>query len=549
MAITPKVIYLEPDEEITSVIDKIRKTEFSDIVLAIPKGASVSQSVVNIKLIKKKAESLNKAISIVTNDRVLRNLAGKVGILTAATIDGLDAAAQEYLEEAVGKSVNEDDPLLNTKEVIFKKEKVSSFGNNDRQNHQDLEDLKVSESEDTKEHALEKKHFLEDIEKTKNSKEKNLVPKFPWKKVLLFGLIPLIILVVIGCIYLPRVKATIYMKSEGKPVSIDITGEKSATLDTDKALLPTTLVEVSKDANKTVTATGTKDAGTKATGSVLISSIDPINWVSGTRVYLQSDSSKIYYLNEAVSLSGSDSKAVSITAASTGDKYNIGKGSTLLAVKDPESSTDIKTSTAIAGGTTKNVTIVSQSDVDSAKEALVENATADLKKDFAKQTTDMKIADDSQTITATDVSADPAVGSETNNFTLTVKVVIKGIAIKNSDISTLIKSEVTRQLGGTREIIDDGSANVSLESVTSDIETGKLSGTITTTAYVSNKLDQEKVKTELTGLNNTQATNYIKGLDGVDDVKFEYFPSFVKAFPRIKGNITLTITVSDSSRS
>src|SRR3990167_345002 len=75
-----KVIYLEPDDEITSVIDKIKKVNQDKVILVVPKAATILQSVVNLKILKQQTVRLGKAISIVTSDETGRNLAGQIGL-------------------------------------------------------------------------------------------------------------------------------------------------------------------------------------------------------------------------------------------------------------------------------------------------------------------------------------------------------------------------------------------------------------------------------------------------------------------------------------
>jgi len=540
MVVSPKTIYLEPDEEITSVIDKIRKTEFADIVLVVPKGASISQSVVNLKLIKKKAESLNKVLSIVTGDKVLQTLAEKVGIASASAVGGLSAAE---VVMAAPAAINDADPLLGTDEVIFDKEPVLGVTS------MEPGELTISEADDVEAEVEEKEELLNDIAKADSSKPKSLVPKFPWKKVLLFGGIPLAILLVVAFIYLPRAKATVFMKSEGKPVSINITGAKDSKLDVEKAVIPTQVIEVTKDGSKKFPASGKKDAGTKAKGTIRVSSTGDVTWVTGTRVYLSSDSGLVYTTDAGVNFTGGGSQTVAVTAQNPGTTYNIPVNSTLLLVVDPNNpAITIKAQTAISGGTTKQVTVVTQGDINSAKDTLSKDTTTEATAEFASKSSDLKVIDSTKKSEVVSATANPAVDQEATDFTLTIKVSVRALAINAKDLGSIVKAEVTRQLGGTRQIIDDGSATVELRVDSADLEAGTMAGTITTTAYVANKLDQDKVKAELTGLNNTQATNYLAALDGVESSKLDYFPPFITIFPRIKDNITLTITVSDSSR-
>lgn len=60
-----KIIYIKPDEEITSVIDKLINAQEKEVFLVIPKAAVITQSLVNLKLLKREANNLRKEVTIV----------------------------------------------------------------------------------------------------------------------------------------------------------------------------------------------------------------------------------------------------------------------------------------------------------------------------------------------------------------------------------------------------------------------------------------------------------------------------------------------------
>src|SRR3989338_3524858 len=81
-----ELLYLEPDEEITSVIDKLKNLSGESVALVLPKNASLAASVVNLKLLKREAARLKKTVAIVTQDKVGTSLAGQVGIPVYAAV-------------------------------------------------------------------------------------------------------------------------------------------------------------------------------------------------------------------------------------------------------------------------------------------------------------------------------------------------------------------------------------------------------------------------------------------------------------------------------
>jgi len=88
-----KIIYLEPDEDITSVINRIRKSDEDGVILAIPRGGTIGQSAVNLKLLVRNAATLEKSIGLVTNDKITQNLASRLEIKTFSKVSEAETAS------------------------------------------------------------------------------------------------------------------------------------------------------------------------------------------------------------------------------------------------------------------------------------------------------------------------------------------------------------------------------------------------------------------------------------------------------------------------
>lgn len=78
----PQTFYIESDEEIISVIGRLRKSSAEENVFVFPKRALVLQSIINLRLFQREAEKLGKKIIIVSQDEVGKMLAKKAGIET-----------------------------------------------------------------------------------------------------------------------------------------------------------------------------------------------------------------------------------------------------------------------------------------------------------------------------------------------------------------------------------------------------------------------------------------------------------------------------------
>lgn len=93
----PQTFYIENDEEIISVIGRLRKSSFEENYFVFPKRALVLQSIVNLRLFQREAEKLGKKIIIVTQDEAGKVLAEKAGLLTERYTDDFSRQA-EHLE-------------------------------------------------------------------------------------------------------------------------------------------------------------------------------------------------------------------------------------------------------------------------------------------------------------------------------------------------------------------------------------------------------------------------------------------------------------------
>ncbi|MFA5352174.1 MAG: hypothetical protein WC304_02745, partial [Candidatus Gracilibacteria bacterium] len=61
-----EVIYVDLDDEVTMVFERIRRSRGKQIILVIPVRAMLLQSLVSLKILRFKAENIGKQILIVT---------------------------------------------------------------------------------------------------------------------------------------------------------------------------------------------------------------------------------------------------------------------------------------------------------------------------------------------------------------------------------------------------------------------------------------------------------------------------------------------------
>lgn len=81
----PQLLYLEPDDEITSVIRRLRGADAGRVVLVAPGRSRATSSVVALRLLQRAAAETGRSVALVA-DASTRSLAGEAGIAAFASV-------------------------------------------------------------------------------------------------------------------------------------------------------------------------------------------------------------------------------------------------------------------------------------------------------------------------------------------------------------------------------------------------------------------------------------------------------------------------------
>jgi hypothetical protein len=85
-----QIFYIEADEEMISVIGRLRKSNAIENIIVAPQHSLILQSIVNLRLLQHDARKNGKEIIVVTQDHQSKSLCEKIGIQTQTTLDGQD---------------------------------------------------------------------------------------------------------------------------------------------------------------------------------------------------------------------------------------------------------------------------------------------------------------------------------------------------------------------------------------------------------------------------------------------------------------------------
>ncbi len=564
------VIYLDVDDEITSIIEKVEDAKQKIVALVLPKRAAMLQSSVNMRLLKRSATSSGKNVVLITSEHALMPLAGAAGIHVAKNLQSkptIPAGSDGNLDEAESEADSDDlDELEDQPQKLNYNTPVGALAAADEPEEIALDDEEEKKSDDKKD-ALPVAATAAAAHKASKSKTPK-VPNFDRFRVLLLGggalLVGLIIFLILAVTVLP--KATVTIKTTSTPVSLDTDYTASGTakeLDETKKIIPSVLKTSDQISNQQVTATGQQNNGEKATGSVTLKncSDSPATIPAGTGV---SSNGLTFITQKTVSLdsgsftsggncksSGGHVGSTGVVAQSPGTKYNIGPSSFTISGFSSVTGTS---SSAMSGGSDNNITILTQQDVDGAK-AKISSADSDkFSKDFQKQLSDQGMYVLSSTLKVGDAvtTSTPSVGQQASTASVSIKITYSVIAVQKTNLQQAVSDALNKQVDKKKEKLSDSdplqNLTVTVQNQQANSPNATLSLSKDTTAVPI--IDEAAVKAQLKGKKENQIKDYLNSYPGVKDVEVKFSPFWVSSAPNKTSKIKLVEQqVTSDSRS
>lgn len=565
--------YIEPEDDITDIINHIKASKQKIIALVPPKKLNVLRSSINLKLIARTAKTLDKAIVIVTTDPTLMKMAALSSLPFAKNLSSRPTLPSEFNEAdleypAKSKKVSPSDEI-----EINEKAASSGSVSRVRTTNEDAAHHASTTSNLTKNSTMN----LDSEEVAKNSEDeeadnqpKKILTLDSLKNRIIIGVVAAILLIgsfIWAFILAPAAKISVKIKTIAENFSENVsfvTDTKQAVSKDGKFFLETASLE--KNSEVEFEATGEKNVGDKATGELRLIATFDMSTTTATAsrpdVATVPQGSAFAYRNlnfltnqeVKISWDGSISncdagrhsgkcqvaKTVKATAIEGGAKYNIeavssGWQSSVAGVEGYANS-------AFKGGTDKIQKIVTASDITKAKEKLTE---ADGVKEelFEKvPSDDIKIEDSYKKVTA-DPTSSPAVDQPTENgkAKLTAKTTYSVNYVDKAAIEEYVKSVVSTRLGSDQKIYETGNIFIEKFQNNNNSVTAKIKATLKTGPEVTEQSVLEKSLGKKVG----EVTTLIKSINGVSDVEVNTSFPWVRQIPNDANKVSIKITVEN----
>lgn len=534
-------IYIDIDDEITSVIDKLQGSPHRIVALVLPKRAATFQSIVNMKLLKRVADESKKHIVLITSETALMPLAGAVGLHVAKTLQSKPEIppGPGQAEPVVPENVGPLDPNAPVGELAGLPPETE-------------DSIEVDNSEDTPSKAAKPGKAPK---KGKNGKKGFRIPNFDkFRKRLLLGAVALIVLIggfIMAFMVLP--KATVTLKTDTSNLAIDtsFTAHPAARdYDEKNKILPAISKEFRKTDTERVPATGQKNEGKKASGTVVLKNCSAttgsVSIPKGTGV---SSGNLTFVTQKSVSLPESSFNAndecttatadVDVTASQPGESYNLDSGKKFTVAG--YSGVEATNSSQMTGGTDKIIKIVTQGDIDKAKQAIQERAGNEAPDDLQDDIRDEGYYPLQATLKAGEptVTSTPALNAEANEVTVTSTTVYTMLGVKEDDLKKLIESQAKNDIDENTQVIRDNGLAKAEFGVRGTASGGEVTVSLKTIAVAGPDLDDEAVKREIAGKSRGEVQDIIGKRPGINGVEVAYSPFWVQSTPKSTSKITI----------
>ena len=598
------VIYIDPEDDITDIISRIKSGKRDTVALVPPKNPGILRSVVNFKLLAKASKETEKTLVLITADESMIKLASSTDMLVANNLQAKPETPKPSLAKPT-PTVTED----KTRVVLNLPDKKPA---------KDLPEPDETLEEVVQKSAeKDKKEEEERDEEEAKERKKIKIPDFrKFKKFLIPGvafLIALIVFLIWAFAFAPGADVIVSVKTTNENFSQSVSFVKAQDKsDPAAGVFFLETHKITKETSVEFEGTGQKDVGTKATGtinlvrntslshayyteknivdttsaSISFNEIPAIDVPKGT-IISYGGNGKNYIVTEDTRLEGiskddankycdtltvsdlllqknmncaslNKTVQINVEAQNNGEDYNLGptNNSSGWSISPATQLFSVKNSASISGGITKSIAVVDQADIDVAKSKIEAPNEAEAKDELLK-TFPTSLASISNTVKFE--SAEPvsnvAVGDEmegvTGNKIKPKLVMVTTISMYGVDRTKLdefiqikhgekIKSRTDQKIYSTGVSQNKDENRAFIEQY---VETAadSATGKLKSVVAVGPKISEEEVWNKVKGKKIGDARSQLKSINGISDVEIKTTVPWVSSVPDNAYKVTIRI--------
>lgn len=186
---------------------------------------------------------------------------------------------------------------------------------------------------------------------------------------------------------------------------------------------------------------------------------------------------------------------------------------------------------SMIGGSLGSVPMVTAEDLKKAEDAILENIKNKINEDLKnKIPNNLKIIDGAKSgIKITKVSSNVLAGDFRQSFTVTAAGEIRAIALREQDLIGFIRNQFDVKKPEKYDYCGD--PTVEYKDIKPDFEKGTLKLIISVKQTICYHLSQDEIKKDIAGKNQKELEIILKSMDGIEEIKVNLFPFWIKKVP------------------
>ena len=561
------LIYIDTDDDVTSIVGRIKASEEVVVALVPPKRIGVLQSVVNLRLLQRAAKNAHKRLAIVTTDPALMNLASGLAIPVAKNIN----AQAKVLE------VSDDDDISDVIDgndiAVDATSRRSASGSKSATEDKEISAAVAAiETDDKIKNDLDADGVPDDQQEPKKSPKKKIkVPNVNSlrKKILIGGGLAVVLIgfLVWAIVFAPSATITIQAKTSAVEVKKSLSLVPSGDKDAAEGVLPPVVKQKKTNESVEFEATGSREVGEMAAGTVAFcyetTRNDPnsdelrrnsITLPAGTRLYANG----VQFVTDAeLGIEGGWNNAedkqcetyysIKATAVNIGEEGNI-KQNTVMSVSGYSGLTALA-KTDFTGGSKETVKVVQQSDVDAAVAKLREKGDSDAVRDelMGQMSDSTMVIDGSFSVSQGEVKVTPGVGEtpegDSTKATASIELTYTLVGVNRDDLSKVLDAQLKSQTDEAKQKVYNNGLDEAKFSGFTTTDNG-YTVSVTTNGHVGPVIDEDEVKQQAVGKKSEEIKELLKQTDGVNDVSVTMSPFWVSAAPK-ESKITVNFEINE----
>lgn len=532
-----KAIYLDVNTDLATALDKLKQIRTEEVLLVIPRGSVIFHSVINLKIIKSEAETMGKLLSLVTMDSKGRSMAEKIGIPIFQDDTSRDKEEQmEIKEHDSSEETVPTKPAVGRKRTIFRKSE-----------HKHSRKIPKSQPIIRSRQVPEIKEVEADM--SESGWRRN-------KLVIIF--ISLAVVVLGGVIYFVLPRATVNIDVYAEPF---VHKFKLVLADQDdlnaagQNVFKGRFADITKELIQTFPATGTKNKGNEASGTITIYNYTRVIQGLIPETRFVNENGLVFRIKDEVLISparlgGSGSLVpgrtkVRVIADEGGSVGNLSADNKFTVPGLGSTGVDLvfgKNDDPFVGGTDDEVKVISEEDIESAHASVSKNIFLDTETELQLQ-----VAKSNELIVSLiqndiiDSVPSVAAGTQREAFDLKVQVRSWTILPEKGELENIIEHTLNNIIPKDQELTNQTLRNARIVMDNADFLMHTIEFTVEIDGLIAPKLDLD----ELSGSISNRSVNNVKQLlDSISDIashKITLWPFWVNKLPILESNIKIIL--------